>query len=289
MDRTPEGSINRIRPTGLCCWAAAILFFLGLSAAGICLAENKKDSSPEVVIFGDSIFAPVEDWRTVGERLQERSGLTVLSGAFGGTCLARQNVRDAMDFDRDWLSLAVLARSAASEDFAVQQSVRSAEPATWYFEETVDELDRVDFDDVKVLILAFGINDYHSAVPVEDPEAPMEETTYAGALRTVIELLRERYPDLRLLLVTPTYSWYPDRGMTCEEFDPGAGFLRDYVEKELEIARECGVEILDLYHDFYPHENLGDWTVYTRDGVHPNEAGMEKIAAAIADHLEENP
>lgn len=289
MEQAPETALDRSGKRRICHWIIALLCFCGAVLAVICLTEGRKKSSPELVIFGDSIFAQIEGSIPVSDRLQSKSGLTVLSGAFGGTCLARQNVRNTMDFDRDILSMTVLARAAASEDFLPQQSVRISEPATWYFEETVDRLDEVDFDDVRILLLAFGMNDYHCGIPVEDPEDPLNEATYAGALRTVIGLLRERYPGLRLLLATPTYSWYPDRGITCEELNPGGGLLEDYVEKELEVAGECGVEILDLYHDFYPHEKPEDWKEYTRDGVHPNEEGLERIAAAIADYLEENP
>lgn len=270
-------------------WIFALLCFCAASLLLFFLSEKKKSSSPEMVVLGDSIFAQTDHLISVSDRIQRRSGRDVLGGSFGGTCAARQNVQNSMDFDWDILSMAVLARAVVSEDFSAQQSVRPLEPATYYFEETVDKLDRVDFDRVKILLMVYGMNDYHCGIPVEDAEDPMSETTYAGALRTVLQLLQKRYPELRIILVTPTYSWYLDLGISCEEFDTGGGILEDYVEKELEIAREYGVEILDLYHDFYTHETLEDWKEYTRDGVHPNEAGMEKIAATIVDYLEENP
>ena len=278
-----------MKKKGICHWLSALLCFCAAAILLICLTEKKKNNSPELVVLGDSIFTQAQNLISVNERIQGRSGLTVLSGNFGGTCMARQNVQNSMDFDRDILSMAVLARAVVSEDFSAQQSVRQSEPATYYFEETVDELDRVNFDQVKILLMAFGVNDYHCGIPVEDAEDPMKETTYAGALRTAIGLIQNRYPGLRILLVTPTYSWYPEEGVSCEEFNPGGGILEDYVEKELEVARECDVEILDLYHDLYTHETIEDWEKYTWDGVHPNEAGMEKIASAIADYLEENP
>lgn len=290
MGEMSEKSPDRTKNKSVLYWIAAALLFTGLLLAGIFFPEEQKNQSPDLVIFGDSIFARMQQEElSVGDRLQEKSGLTILNGAFGGTCLARQNTQNTMDFSQDILSMAVLARAVASEDFLAQQSVKMAEPATWYFEGTVDEIGTVDFDDVGIFFLDFGMNDYHCGIPVDDEENPFNETTYAGALRTVLSLLRKRYPETRILLATPTYSWYPDRGFTCEEYSFGGGVLEDYVEKELEVAREYGVEILDFYHDFYPHEKMEDWKLYTWDGIHPNDAGREKIASAIADYLEENP
>ena len=53
----------------------------------------------------------------------------------------------------------------------------------------------------------------------------------------------------------------------------------------MKIAAEFGLEIVDLYHDFFPHDRWGDWEQYTRDGTHPNEAGRDKIAREIARHI----
>ena len=62
--------------------------------------------------------------------------------------------------------------------------------------------------------------------------------------------------------------------------------MEDYVEAQRRVAQECGVEFLDLYHDFYPHEEYGDWQLYTEDGMHPNEAGRQKIAQTLAAYLQ---
>ena len=53
----------------------------------------------------------------------------------------------------------------------------------------------------------------------------------------------------------------------------------------MKIAEEYGVEIIDIYHDFYPHETWDDWMVYSVDGLHPNEAGRTKIANRISGYL----
>ena len=74
---------------------------------------------------------------------------------------------------------------------------------------------------------------------------------------------------------------------TCETEDFGGGPLEDYVNAEIALARELDLEVIDLYHDFFPHEEWEDWRLYSKDGLHPNEAGREKIVLEIAEYLKE--
>lgn len=277
--------MDKVKKT-LAYWLAAALIFLAILLSGFCYAGREETLSPEMVIFGDSIFGQSRGEGSIAQRLQEQCGMKVMNAAFGGTCMGRQNRTHTMDFGKeDNLSMVSLVKAVVSGDFSLQQSVRGENPATEYFENLVDELDRVDFGAVRIVILAFGMNDYHGAIPLDNPGDPLDETTYAGALRTVLLQLRSGYPGLRIILMTPTYSWYPGRGETCEEFDPGGGILERYVNKEMEVAGEYGVEILDLYHDVYPHETWEDSEKYTVDGIHPSSAGNEKIAEAIEKYL----
>ena len=104
----------------------------------------------------------------------------------------------------------------------------------------------------------------------------MMNTPYWGFAKQY-HIHQEGVPDLRIILVTPTYSWYTVQQLTCEELDAGYGILEDFVEAEKQVAAELGVEVIDLYHDFYPHESWSDMELYTVDGLHPNEAGREMI------------
>ena len=100
------------------------------------------------------------------------------------------------------------------------------------------------------------------------------------------EELREAYPDLRIIFITPPYTWYTVPEVTCEEYDLGGGVLEDYVNAEIGICEALDVEVIDIYHNYYPHETWDDLYLYTDDGLHPNEAGREKIAQTIAEYLD---
>lgn len=237
-----------------------------------------------VVIMGDSIMGQSRGETSVAEQLEGMLEVPVYNGAFGGTCLAMQeDVKD--NYTTDLMNMVGLSKAIAADDFGVQQTARSRRDITDYYAAVVDELECVDFGQVEVLVLAFGINDYHAGVPLDNADNPMDEYTYGGALRSVVTTIKQRYPDMRIVLATPTYAWYRSNGLTCEEYMTGDAFLEDYVEKEIAIARELGVEVIDLYHDVYPHAVWEDWEIYTEDGLHPNERGRALLATLLAEKL----
>lgn len=239
----------------------------------------------QVVAFGDSVLGLVRDETAVPVRLQALTGKTVYNASLGGTCAARNRDDKRMDQARGALSLVGLTRALGAEDFSVQKTVRMRENNTEYFLEAIDGLTKVDFSRVETVIIQHGLNDYHAGTPIENPEEPYDEYTYLGALRTSINSLKKINPELRIILLTPTYAWYIAYEQTCEEIDYGGGTLSDYVEAEIRLAQELDVEIVDLYHDVYSCESGENWETYTIDGIHPNETAREMLAERIAEAL----
>lgn len=247
--------------------------------------ESDRTYAPQIVVLGDSMFGQVRDDTAVSEQLSILLGQEVFNGALGGTCISRIDAERRSAYTKDSLSLAAISRAAALNDFGPQQATIVRESATDYFPEVIDTLEEIDFSQVDILLVQYGVNDYHAGVPLENPENPYDEYTFGGALRSALSFWQEAYPDIRIVLLTSTYTWYEYEGLTCEEKDEGGGILEDYVNEEIRIAEEMNLEILDLYHDLYPHAVWEDWKIYTRDGLHPNEAGRQLLAEAIAAYL----
>jgi len=273
-------------------WLAALLLF-GLFL-GVFFANTRgqeRDGNVRVVMLGDSIFGQVQDETSVAAVLAELLGKPVFNGALGGTAMGRQDEEMRLSDSKDSLSMEALARAIAWKDFGVQQTARIQDSGTEHFEATIDRLATIDFEQVELLLIGHGINDYHSGMPIYNEKDAYDSYTFSGALRSALEALQDKYPEMRIVVVTPTYSWYvyyEEEDITCEVNDLGGGILEDYVNAQIQVAESMGVEVIDLYHDFYPHSEWSDWKRFTTDGVHPNEEGRKFIAEKIYEYLSDN-
>lgn len=264
---------------------AALLLAL-LAAATLRNRDGRLERQQvRIVAFGDSVFGLIRDGTGVPDHLERLLGESVFNAAFGGTCISRIDQERRLDYAKDSLSLVGLSKAVAADDFGVQQTARIRESNSQYFPDLVDELERIDFTSVELVLIQHGLNDYYSGVPLKNDRDPYDEYTFQGALRSAVRSLRQANPNMRIVLITPTYTWHRQSSLTCEEFDAGYGVQEDYIRAEMEVAEEMGVELLDLYHDLFPHDRWEDWEIYTRDGLHPNEAGCELLAEVIADYL----
>lgn len=270
---------------------AALLFTLLFAVSFFEGGKDEEKTAVRIVMMGDSALGECRDETSVVARLSTMLGESVFNGALGGTGMSYMDSEKHLSSLNECLSMVSFSKAIASDDFGVQQTARIRESMTFYFEETINELEKIDFESVEVLVIGHGVNDYHAGVPIYNEEDPYDAYTFTGAIRSSVEILKEKYPDMRIILMTPTYTWYPYHDlpeMTCEEYDLGGGVLEDYVNAEIELAETLGVEVIDNYHDFYPHEEWSDWERYTNDGLHPNEAGRELIAQRIYEYLSNN-
>lgn len=266
--------------------AVSAVLFLVLFGLAFRRGEQEERQEVQVVAFGDSVLGLFRGEDGIAVQVGSLLNKTVYCAGFGGTCVSRLDRENRLDYGKDALSLTALTKAVLMDDFGPQQTVFLNEPATEYFEETIDGLAGIDFHVVELVMIEHGVNDFYAGVPLRNEEDPMDEYTFAGALRSSLEALRKANPDMRIVLVTPTFTWMLSGSYTCEEFDAGYGNQEVYVAEEFKIAAEYGVEVIDVYHDFFPHEEWNDWKLYTMDGLHPNEAGRRLIAEKITDYLD---
>ena len=264
---------------------AALLFVLLAVTTFRDRTHRLERQKVRIVLFGDSVFGMPLDGISIPDYLGQLLGEPVFNAAFGGTCVCRVDSEYRLDYSKDAISLVALTKAIEADDFGVQQTMRFRESNSDDFADKIDSLETLDFSGVELVLIQQGLNDFYIGVPLDNENDPYDEHTFKGALRKSIRSLRQVNPDVRIVLMTQTYTWYKKTGDTCEEYDAGYGNQEAYVQAEIEIAEELGLELLDLYHDLFPHDSWEDWALYTVDGMHPNAAGCIMLAEVLADYL----
>lgn len=269
-----------------------ILFGIAAVLAGVILAagcrEPEKEYVYDIVFLGDSIVGN----GSITDILEERLGKTVYNGALGGSCMSVNHGYTWESIGAMEWSMVRLAQAIYGDDFtsplAAVTYAEEYRPVNMlvlnYFYERIRGLSQMDFSKTRILLIEHGTNDYNCGQPVDNEENPMDSTTFGGALRTTLTLLQEKYPDLRIILISPIYCEID--GIPCYEGNLGGGILDEFVQKEQEIAQEFQVEWLDMYRGSGIWEDNAEDYLY--DGLHLTEAGIALIGNQIADYLEES-
>ena len=245
------------------------------------------DDTYQVVCLGDSNLANDRNETGTVSQLEEKINKKVLNASFGGSTMG--NLYEKKTEYQSALSMYNLALSICNGNFGVQKSAidtLSRTDSVDHFPDTLEKLSVVDFEAVEILIIEHGVNDYLSGTPIRNGKDLYDSKTFTGALRSSVTMIREAYPNLRIVLVTPAYCAprkAEDVHFPCDENNYGGGYLEEYVNAELELAEELGVEIIDLYHGIDMHsDNFED---YLYDGLHFNEEGRKLMAEIIANYL----
>lgn len=131
-----------------------------------------------------------------------------------------------------------------------------------------------------------GTNDYGHDTPL-GTIADTTDISFYGALNVIIPALQTKYPESRIVFVTPLHR-YGANGLTYDYTENGAGnTLKDYVDAIKEVCERYSVPVIDLFTISGINPAIADVkTAYMPDGIHPNDAGHELIANLMANHLE---
>lgn len=171
----------------------------------------------------------------------------------------------------------------ASGNWAIQdaavESVESANAA-----EHLANLKAVDWSAVDYITILYGTNDFTGGVPIGD-DGSVATSQYKGALRHSIETILTAYPSIRIVLLTPIYRFWKENGTVTDSdsYEISGLKLVDYVEAVTDIADEYKLPVFNLYNSL--GINKINRTTFLADGVHPIEAGLERIGESIASRL----
>lgn len=232
--------------------------------------------------FGDSIFGNARPPQDISTMLAERTGATVYNCAFGGCRMGPHGGH------WDAFSMYRLAAAIASGDYSVQDDALNYEDRTSYAEEPLATIKSIDFSSLDILTIAYGVNDFNGGNPIDNEVNPLDTATLCGALRYSIETLLTAYPQLRIYILLPTYSYRMDEnGAFTEDMDTITNSLgktlAEYSQALADVSKAYKLPVIDNYHEL--GVNRFNREIYLSDGAHHTQAGRELLAAHIAHAL----
>lgn len=129
------------------------------------------------------------------------------------------------------------------------------------------------------IIIFGGVNDFYASAPLGDNDSTTT-TDFNGALNVIIDGLLNKYPAKQLLLVTPPQT---NNGTLRSDQQNSAGLtMADYVDAIKERATHYAVPVCDLYAEYANIANSAAVkTALSADGIHPNDAGHDRIYRRI--------
>ncbi len=141
--------------------------------------------------------------------------------------------------------------------------------------------------DADVVVVFGGTNDFgHGDAPMGTMNDRTEDTFY-GAMHVLLQRLIEKYPAAQLVVMTPLHRCTEHEGGMNPDGLRRAGILEDYVDAVMEVAAFYAVPVLDLFRTSGLQSRVPVIRqMYVPDGLHPNDAGHEKIANRLLGFLQ---
>lgn len=230
-----------------------------------------------IVCLGDSIFAKSIDGETVVTQIADRITGTVINGAFGGT---RMSIRNYNSSGYEKFDFQALATAIATNDYSIQEQEIAEHSLSTLYAETLQLLKDVDFNNVDIILLNYGTNDWSSNTTC---------VAYQEAMVAGISTILQAYPHIRFVAVTPTWRCKIVDGAVTQDSDTETNTqdntLVDIIQSMKEVAEHgLHIPVIDCYNigiNIYNFSYYFDGT----DGVHQNIRGKELIAKRIVSEL----
>lgn len=150
------------------------------------------------------------------------------------------------------------------------------------FSDRVETMDA----DADIVVVFGGTNDFgHGDAPIGTFDDRTTDTFY-GAMHVLCLKLIERYPDAQLVFMTPLHRTSENSRSFNERGLRLSADLEGYVNIITEVCAYYAIPVLDLFRVSGIQPNVLILRErYMPDGLHPNDAGAERIARKLLGFL----
>lgn len=243
-----------------------------------------QDGEISVVCFGNAPFSDDRNMETgIADMLENKTGVTVYNLAIANSYASSKIETFKTEYPFDvfsfyWMVTALCIDTYVNFDAAFDNmDAVSNEMSSVY-----TMMQEIDMATIDAIIIMYDGSDYVAGRSLNDEENPTDIQTFEGALNAGIQLVKAMYPDLKIILASPTYAYSPDEygnNADSNTFRYNEEFLYDYVLATEKIAKQNDVSFLDMY---YLTNEKSD---YLTDYIHLSEEGRKIVANRMIEAL----
>lgn len=249
--------------------------------------ENGKmivNDASNIVVFGNAPFA---DDRGSSDNLAsliaKETGATVYNCSISGSYLAAQHTNfDPTLAPMDAYCLYWLVNLAAGvplDSYYNDAAEALGDKTPPEAEEVVNTLKTLDFNTIDTVAIMYDATDYLMGNAMYNDDNPTDPTQFTGNLEASIEVLQSLYPQIRIIVMSPTYAYAIDEDGNYVSSDiyiyNGRDILSTYVIKECYSANLHSVSFMDNLYGSITEDNAKE---YLTDNLHLNVKGRKLIA-----------
>jgi hypothetical protein len=240
-----------------------------------------------ILVFGNSYFAEDRDSEDgMAALLAAGTGAEVINCSITGSYVATaSNVYDAntdpMDaFSPYWLILQLY--TGYYDDYKNQAAAAMGDALPPEGTEVYDTLLDLDMDTVDVAVFMYDMSDYFMDHRYIDDEDHHNMTTVCGNMQASIELFRMIYPNVRVIVMSPTYAFYVNESGEYEDAELHRNSWGPASDYFLFLATTCSNELNVTFVDnYFTTFNADNASNYLEDNMHVNQAGRELLTKRL--------
>lgn len=253
------------------------------------LLADREDDGLYILFLGDDIFTYGDTDTSIPNQVAEATGATVYNCAFSGSTLASKNLVFDEEYCNDVFSFSRLAYCIKSGDFTLVDYYKElADIYDGSYDEAINTLKNIDFNQIDVICLGYGTYDYLNGYMTTDVNNASAANAVTGALTTGITAIREAYPHIRFVVMSPTFCYYDEGDGTLSQGDIRRVGITDetlggYIVAMKAICVELNVSFLDNY--FGIPLNAETAQQYLDDAIHVNDTCRKLIADKVINYI----
>ena len=249
--------------------------------------ENGKmiiTDASNIVVFGNAPFADDRDSSdNLASLIAKETGANVYNCSVSGSYLAAQQLNyDPSVAPMDAYCLYWLVNLAAGvplDGYYTDAAEALGDRTPPEAEEVVNTLKTLDFNTIDTIAIMYDATDYLCGNAMYSDDNPTDPTQFTGNLEASIEVLQYYYPQIRIIVMSPTYAYAIDENGDYVSSDMyiynDRDVLSTYVIKECYSANIHSVSFMDNLYGSVTEDNADEYLV---DNLHLNVEGRKLIA-----------